>query len=224
MNMTKAVILLSGGLDSSTVLAIARSQGYSCYAISFNYGQKNKVELEAAQEIAQHFKVADHKIINIDLGNIGGSALTDSTIPIPKASKGQIPVTYVPARNTLFLAFALGWAEVLDIQNIFIGVNSVDYSGYPDCRPEFIAAFEQLANLATKVGMEGKKIRVQAPLIGLSKKEVINQGISLGVDYSHTISCYQIDDKRRACGICDACTLRKKGFLEARIKDPTIYR
>ncbi|CAB1277440.1 7-cyano-7-deazaguanine synthase [Candidatus Nitrosacidococcus tergens] len=222
--MTKAVILLSGGLDSSTVLAIARSQGYSCYAISFNYGQKNKVELEAAQEIAQHFKVADHKIINIDLGNIGGSALTDSTIPIPKASKGQIPVTYVPARNTLFLAFALGWAEVLDIQNIFIGVNSVDYSGYPDCRPEFIAAFEQLANLATKVGMEGKKIRVQAPLIGLSKKEVINQGISLGVDYSHTISCYQIDDKRRACGICDACTLRKKGFLEARIKDPTIYR
>ncbi|CAH9019758.1 7-cyano-7-deazaguanine synthase [Candidatus Nitrosacidococcus sp. I8] len=221
--MTKAVILLSGGLDSSTVLAAARAQGYSCYAISFNYGQKNKVELKAAQEIAQYLKVADHKIINIDLGNMGGSALIDSTIPIPRASKGQIPATYVPARNTIFLAFALGWAEILGAQDIFIGVNSIDYSGYPDCRPEFINTFEQLANLATKIGIEGKKIRIQAPLMNLSKEEIIKQGIALGLDYSYTISCYQVDNERRACGICDACTLRKKGFLKAGIKDPTVY-
>lgn len=219
----KAVILLSGGLDSLTVLAIAKEQGYACYALSFDYGQRHDVELQAAADIAANYAVADYKVISLDLGSIGGSALTDSKIAVPQILETGIPVTYVPARNTVFLSLALGWAEVLGAQDIFIGVNAIDYSGYPDCRPDFIKAFEQLANLGTKAGVEGKKITIHTPLIDLSKADIIAQGLRLGVNYEKTVSCYQADEKGYACGCCDACRLRKAGFLAVGISDPTRY-
>jgi 7-cyano-7-deazaguanine synthase len=224
MNSPKAVVLISGGLDSATTLAIAREQEFACYAMSFDYGQRHRVELQAAEEISRLLGVVEYKLIRVDWGSIGGSALTDFNIAVPEASAEAIPVTYVPARNTLFLAFALGWAEVLRAQDIFIGVNAIDYSGYPDCRPAFIEAFEHLANLATRAGLEGQGFRIQAPLIHLSKAEIIREGIRLGVDYSRTVSCYQADEARRACGICDTCRFRKQGFLEAGVTDPTTYR
>lgn len=219
----KAVILVSGGLDSTTVLAIAKSQGFECYSISFDYGQRHRAELNAAEAIARKQGVADHKVIRLDLSTIGGSALTDESIPVPEEECAGIPITYVPARNTVFLSIALGWAEVLDAQDIFIGVNAVDYSGYPDCRPDFIAAYEKMANLATRLGTEGNKLTIQTPLISLSKAEIINTGIQLGVDYGDTISCYQADSAGQACGKCDSCRLRKEGFINAGIADPTRY-
>ena len=219
----KAVVLLSGGLDSATTLAIAKEQGYECYALSFRYGQRHCSELAAAQRVVHAIGVEDHKTITIDLGGIGGSALTDTSIPLPDQLEEGIPVTYVPARNTLFLSFALGWAEVLNASDIFIGVNAVDYSGYPDCRPEFIQSFEKLASLATKAGVEGAKFHIQTPLISLSKADIIKEGIRLGVDYSLTVSCYAADDEGRACGVCDSCRLRKAGFENAGVDDPTIY-
>ena len=220
----KAVILLSGGLDSATTLAIARSQGYACYAISFDYGQRHRCELNAADAIAQSMGVVQHKTVKLGLGEIGGSALTDNSIEVPETGTEGIPVTYVPARNTVFLAIALGWAEVLEAQAIFIGVNAVDYSGYPDCRPEFIAAFEKLANLATKAGVEGHPFQIHTPLIDLSKADIIQQGIELGVDYAQTISCYKPDIAGRACRLCDACRLRAAGFEAAGMPDPTRYQ
>ncbi len=220
----KAVILLSGGLDSITTLAMAREQGYSCHALSFDYGQKHCAELDAARRIASHYGVAEHKVIHFDLDSIGGSALTDASISVPQTPQGGIPVTYVPARNTIFLAFALGWAEVLQAHDIFIGVNAVDYSGYPDCRPEFIAAFQQLANLATKAGIEGNGFIIQTPLIDMSKAQIISRGQALGVDYAQTVSCYSADAQGRACSKCDACRLRAQGFAEAGIEDPTRYQ
>lgn len=220
----QAIILLSGGLDSITVLALAKQQGYDCYALSFDYGQRHNAELKAASEIAKAYKAIDHKIIKLGLGLIGGSALTDQNIQVPDKPGEGIPVTYVPARNTIFLAFALGWAEVLKITDIFIGVNSVDYSGYPDCRPEFIAAFQNLANLATKAGVEGKHFTIHTPLIHLSKAEIIKLGAGLGVDYSVTVSCYSADEFGRACRVCDACRLRAQGFAESGICDPTCYQ
>ncbi|MEJ2619868.1 MAG: 7-cyano-7-deazaguanine synthase QueC [Candidatus Thiodiazotropha sp.] len=219
----KAVVLLSGGLDSATVLAIARSQGYDCYALSMSYGQRHVAELNAAALIAKSLGACDHKVISIGLDSIGGSALTDTSIQVPEQLADGIPVTYVPARNTVFLSLALGWAEVLEAQEIFIGVNAVDYSGYPDCRPEFISAFEQLANLATKAGVEGKAFQIHTPLINLSKGEIIQQGIKLGVDYSLTVSCYQANQNGEACGSCDSCRLRARGFDEAGVSDPTRY-
>lgn len=219
----KAVILLSGGLDSITVLAQAQQQGYACYALSFDYGQKHNAELAAAAKIAKHYGVVEHKILNLGLGAIGGSALTDSHLAVPETLQTGIPVTYVPARNTVFLAFALGWAEVLHSHDIFIGVNAVDYSGYPDCRPEFIQAFQQLANVATKAGVEGEVITIHTPLIALSKAEIIRLGTRLGVDYQQTVSCYSADSQGRACGLCDACRLRKIGFEQAGIADVTRY-
>jgi 7-cyano-7-deazaguanine synthase len=220
----KAIVLLSGGLDSITVLALAKKQGYKCYALSFDYGQRHNAELIAATKIAADYQVEDHKIIKLGLSSIGGSALTDEHIAVPNTPQEGIPVTYVPARNTIFLSFALGWAEVLNLTDIFIGVNAVDYSGYPDCRPEFIKAFQQLANLATKAGVEGEHFTIHAPLIALSKAEIIKKGVELGVDYQRTVSCYSADEKGRACGECDACRLRKAGFAEAGIKDPTKYQ
>lgn len=220
----KALILLSGGLDSITTLALAQQQGFLCYALSFNYGQRHNAELVAAQKIAAHYGVAEHKVIHLGLDAIGGSALTDEHIAVPQALAAGIPVTYVPARNTIFLSFALGWAEVLHCHDIFIGVNAVDYSGYPDCRPEFIHAFQTLANLATKAGVEGEVIKIHTPLISLSKAQIIQQGLALGVDYAHTVSCYSADIEGRACGTCDACRLRKMGFQEAGILDPTRYQ
>jgi 7-cyano-7-deazaguanine synthase len=219
----KAVVLLSGGLDSATVLAIARSQGYDCYALSMAYGQRHVAELNAAALIAKSLGAADHKVMSIGLDSIGGSALTDTSIEVPEQLADGIPVTYVPARNTVFLSLALGWAEVLEALEIFIGVNAVDYSGYPDCRPEFISAFEQLANLATKAGVEGKAFQIHTPLIHLSKGEIIQQGIKLGVDYSLTVSCYQANENGEACGSCDSCRLRARGFDEAGVSDPTRY-
>ncbi len=219
----KAVILLSGGLDSITVLAMAQAQGYACYTLSFDYGQRHNAELHAAAKIAADYGVVEHKIIRLDLGTIGGSALTDSDIAVPQTLEIGIPVTYVPARNTVFLSLALGWAEVLHAQNIFIGVNAVDYSGYPDCRPEFIAAFETMANLATKVSVEGAAFKIHTPLINLSKAQIIEQGTALGVDYRRTVSCYSANDDGEACGSCDACRLRQTGFLEAKIPDVTRY-
>ena len=219
----RAVVLLSGGLDSVTVLAEAKAQGYLCYAISFNYSQRHHVELNSAQAIAKHYAVQDHKIIDLDLTQIGGSALTDDSIDVPEVASEGIPVTYVPARNTIFLSIALGWAEVLGAEDIFVGVNAVDYSGYPDCRGEYIEAFEKMANLATKIGTENNAIRIQTPLIYLTKAEIIQKGIDLGVDYSRTVSCYQADDEGRACGRCDSCRLRKQGFIDAGIDDPTRY-
>ncbi|RRS35910.1 MAG: 7-cyano-7-deazaguanine synthase [Gammaproteobacteria bacterium (ex Lamellibrachia satsuma)] len=220
----KAVILLSGGLDSATVLAMAQQQGYTCHALSMEYGQRHMAELSAARRVAQSLNAAEHKMVRIGLETIGGSALTDSAIPVPDHAEEGIPVTYVPARNTVFLSLALGWAEVLGAQDLFIGVNAVDYSGYPDCRPAFIHSFEQLANLATKAGVEGERFKVHTPLIDMSKAEIISTGIRLGVDYSLTISCYQADPEGRACGVCDSCRLRAKGFQEAGIDDPTSYR
>ncbi len=219
----KAVVLLSGGLDSATVLAMARAENFDCYALSFRYGQRHCSELRAAQRIARDMGVTAHKVITIDLGGIGGSALTDESIPLPEQLEAGIPVTYVPARNTLFLSFALGWAEVLGATEIFIGVNAVDYSGYPDCRPEFIEAFEKLARLATKAGVEGADFHVRTPLIDLSKAEIIQAGLRLGVDYRLTVSCYAADDQGRACRVCDSCRLRSAGFEQAGIEDPTIY-
>jgi len=219
----KAIILLSGGLDSITVLAEAKRSGYQCYALSFDYGQRHNAELNAAKQIAEHYEVT-HKVINLGLGAIGGSALTDEHIAVPNTPQEGIPVTYVPARNTIFLSFALGWAEVLDCHDIFIGVNAVDYSGYPDCRPEYIVAFQSLANLATKAGVEGSEIKIHAPLIKLTKAEIIKKGISLEVDYQHTVSCYSADKNGHACGVCDACRLRIIGFNGADIEDPTRYQ
>ncbi len=219
----RAVILLSGGLDSATVVAMARAEGYRCYTMSFDYGQRHRAELDAAARVARDLGVIDHKVIGLNLDGIGGSALTDSSIDVPEAPSEGIPVTYVPARNTVFLSLALGWAEVLDAQDIFIGVNAVDYSGYPDCRPEFVEAFEVMANLATKAGVEGKPFSIKAPLQNLSKAQIVQAGIQLGVDYSLTVSCYQADDQGRACGKCDSCRLRADGFAAAGIKDPTRY-
>ena len=220
----KAVILLSGGLDSATSLAIAKDLGYACYALSMEYGQRHHSELQAARRVAQSMNALEHKVIRIGLESIGGSALTDSSIQVPETQAEGIPVTYVPARNTVFLSLALGWAEVIGAQDIFIGVNAVDYSGYPDCRPEFIRAFEQLANLATKAGVEGRDFTIHTPLILLSKAEIIQRGMQLGVDYGLTVSCYQADEQGRACGRCDSCRLRAKGFADAEVDDPTRYR
>ena len=223
--MSKAVILLSGGLDSTTVLAIAKSQGYDCYALSFDYGQKQRSELDSSISIAKKSNVIEHRIMKISLSDIGGSALTDQSIDVPKYSESdEIPITYVPARNTIFLSFALAWAEVVDCQTIFIGVNALDYSGYPDCRPEFIEAFENMANLATKQSVEGDRIQIKTPLISMTKAEIIKKGLSLGVDYSETTSCYDANTLGEACGECDACVLRKIGFENANVKDPTRYQ
>ena len=220
----KAVILLSGGLDSATVLAMAKDQGYECYALSFNYGQRHAAELNAATKVANAFNIIEHKTIDLDLTQIGGSALTDNNIDVPESPTDGIPVTYVPARNTIFLSYALAWAEVLEINNIFIGVNAVDYSGYPDCRPEYIQAFENMANLATKAGVEGTKLTIHTPLIDLSKAEIIQQGSKLDVDYALTVSCYQVNEHGKACGVCDSCRFRKEGFENANILDPTSYK
>ena len=224
MTTKKALILLSGGLDSATVLAMAKADGYACYSMSFDYGQRHRSELQAAERVARQMGVVEHKVIGLNLNGIGGSALTDTSIAVPETLEAGIPVTYVPARNTVFLALALGWAEVLGARDIFIGVNAVDYSGYPDCRPEFIAAFETMANLATKAGVEGQGFRIQAPLQMMSKGEIVQAGLRHGVDYGLTVSCYQADDDGRACGKCDSCRLRAAGFAEAEVADPTRYR
>ncbi|BFM17513.1 7-cyano-7-deazaguanine synthase QueC [Maricurvus nonylphenolicus] len=224
MSQPKAVILVSGGLDSTTVLAIAKSLGYDCYTLSFDYGQRHRAELIAAERTAKELGATEHKVVNLDLRTIGGSALTDDDIDVPEEETGGIPVTYVPARNTVFLSIALGWAEVLGAQDIFIGVNAVDYSGYPDCRPAFIEAFENLANLATKAGVEGQKMNIQTPLIDLSKAEIVQLGDKLGVDYGLTVSCYQATDEGLACGKCDSCRLRRQGFAAANMDDPTRYQ
>lgn len=221
----KAVILLSGGLDSATVLAIARSQGFDCYCLSFDYGQRHSAELAAAERVAAALGAVEHRVARIDIGAFGGSALTDTSIDVPvDGVEGGIPVTYVPARNTIMLSYALGWAEVLGAQDIFVGVNAVDYSGYPDCRPEYIQAFERMANLATKVAVEGRLFHIRAPLIDLSKADIIRQGSQLGVDYGLTVSCYQADLQGHACGVCDSCRLRRAGFAAAGVADPTRYR
>lgn len=223
--MSKAVVLLSGGLDSTTTLAIAKSQGFDCYALSFDYGQKQKSELNAAKQVSELFSATEHRIMTISLSDIGGSALTDSAIDVPKFKKSNdIPITYVPARNTIFLSYAMAWAEVLECQDIFIGVNALDYSGYPDCRAEYISAFETMANLATKQGVEGQKLTIHTPLINLHKAQIIQKGLSLGVDYAMTTTCYQADENGDACGFCDACEYRKLGFKEANIVDPTRYQ
>ena len=223
MSEKKAVILLSGGLDSATVVALAKAEGYACYSMSFDYGQRHRSELQAAERVAKHLGVVEHKVIGLNLNGIGGSALTDSSIEVPEGPSEGIPVTYVPARNTVFLSLALGWAEVLGARDIFIGVNAVDYSGYPDCRPEFVEAFQRMANLATKAGVEGQGFRIQAPLQNMSKAEIVRAGIQHGVDYALTVSCYQADDQGRACGKCDSCRLRAEGFAAAGLADPTRY-
>jgi len=224
MSNKRAVILLSGGLDSATVLASARAEGYDCYTMSFDYGQRHRSELEASRRISEVLGAVEHKVIGIDLDGIGGSALTDTNLAVPESvSSGEIPITYVPARNTIFLSLALGWAEVLQAYDIFIGVNDVDYSGYPDCRMAFIQAFEQVANLATREGVEGRPFRIQAPLQNLSKAAIIRLGKQLGVDYALSVSCYQADEQGRACGVCESCQLRKQGFVSAGITDPTRY-
>ncbi|MES2674718.1 MAG: 7-cyano-7-deazaguanine synthase QueC [Pseudomonadota bacterium] len=223
MSPKKAVVLISGGLDSTTALAMARSEGYECYTISFDYGQRHKIELIAAERTATAMGAVEHKVIHLDLRTIGGSALTDNSIAVPEHETEGIPITYVPARNTVFLSIALGWAEVLGANDIFIGVNAVDFSGYPDCRPDYIAAYEVMANLATRVGAEGGKLKIRTPLINLSKAQIIQKGLALGVDYGLTVSCYQANDKGEACGKCDSCRLRRAGFLQAGIADPTHY-
>lgn len=223
MTDKKAVVLLSGGLDSATILAQARAAGFACYSMSFDYGQRHRAELQAAERVAQQMGVVEHKVIGLNLNGIGGSALTDSSIAVPEAPTEGIPVTYVPARNTVFLSLALGWAEVLGAHDIFIGVNAVDYSGYPDCRPEFIEAFERVANLATREGVEGRGFRIQAPLQNLSKAQIVQIGVQHGVDYGLTVSCYQADDDGRACGKCDSCRLRAAGFAATGVADPTRY-
>jgi 7-cyano-7-deazaguanine synthase len=220
----RAVVLLSGGLDSSTVLAMARAQDYECYALSVHYGQRHSAELDAARKIAASLGAREHRIMGVDLAGVGGSALTDTRIAVPESPTAGIPVTYVPARNTLLLALALGWAEVVGAADIFVGVNAVDFSGYPDCRPQFIAAFENLARVATKAGVEGVPFKIQAPLIDMSKAEIIRTGTALGVDYGMTVSCYQAEADGAACGKCDSCRLRAAGFGAAGLRDPTRYR
>jgi 7-cyano-7-deazaguanine synthase len=221
-----AVILLSGGLDSVTTLSMALSQGFECHTISFDYGQRTRSELYAAEKISKQMGAASHRVMDFDMSHIGGSALTDNTIDVPIAGidKSEIPITYVPARNTVFLSFALALAEVVDANDIFIGVNAVDYSGYPDCRPEYIQAYEVMANLATKAGVEGHVLKIQTPLIDLTKAQIIQAGLALGVDYSLTVSCYQANELGEACGVCDSCRLRKQGFIEAGVVDPTLYQ
>jgi len=220
-----AVVLLSGGLDSATCLAIARAEGYDCHALSFAYGQRHEAELAAARRVAAALGAAQHRVMTIDLAAFGGSALTDASIAVPEAPTPGIPVTYVPARNTIFLSMALAWSEVLGARDIYIGVNAVDYSGYPDCRPAFVEAFERMANLATRAGVEeAARLRIRAPLIELSKAGIIRRGLDLGVDYSLTVSCYQADAQGRACGRCDSCRLRREGFVAAGVPDPTPYR
>jgi 7-cyano-7-deazaguanine synthase len=219
----KAVILVSGGLDSATVLAMAVNQGYECYTLAFDYGQRHRSELVAAQNVANSLGSVEHKVVKLDLSTIGGSALTDDTIDVPEHGGEGIPVTYVPARNTIFLSIGLGWAEVLGASKIFIGVNAVDYSGYPDCRPNYIAAFESMANLATKAGVEGAGLKIIAPLMSMNKGDIIAEGSRLGVDYGQTVSCYQANIDGEACGHCDSCYLRREGFLAVGLKDPTRY-
>jgi 7-cyano-7-deazaguanine synthase len=219
----RAVVLLSGGLDSATVAALARERGHAVYALSVHYGQRHSSELAAAARVARALGVADHRVMGVDLAGIGGSALTDPALAVPESATPGIPITYVPARNTLLLALALGWAEVLEADAIYVGVNVVDYSGYPDCRPVFVQAFERLAQVATRRGVEGNPARIEAPLIDLSKAQIIAEGLRLGVDFSVTVSCYQADDDGRACGRCDACRLRRDGFSAAGVADPTRY-
>lgn len=220
----KAVVLLSGGLDSATVLAIARGQGFRCHALSFDYGQRHRTELQAADRVAKALGAHEHRTMRIDFAGIGGSALTDSSIDVPQTPQDGIPITYVPARNTVFLSMALGWAEVLGASDLFIGVNALDYSGYPDCRPEFIDAFTRLANVATKAGVEGAHFTIHTPLIALTKAQIIQEGTARGVDFALTVSCYQADANGRACGVCDSCRLRKQGFQAAGVTDTTRYR
>lgn len=224
MSTRPAIVLLSGGLDSATVLAIARDAGFDCHALSLDYGQRHNAELAAAARVAARLGAVEHRVMRLGLGELGGSALTDAAIAVPESPTEGIPVTYVPARNTVMLSLALAWAEVLSARDIFIGVNAVDYSGYPDCRPEFIAAFERMANLATRAGVEGATLAIHAPLQYLSKAGIIRRGIELGVDYSSTVSCYQADAEGRACGVCDACRLRRQGFDQAGVIDPTLYQ
>ena len=219
----RAVILVSGGLDSTTVLAMAQSQGYACYTLSFDYGQRHRAEVYAADRVSHALGDVEHKLVKLNLDSIGGSALTDMSIAVPEEETAGIPITYVPARNTVFLSIALGWAEVLGAHDIFIGVNAVDYSGYPDCRPEYIAAFETMANLATRAGVEGQKITIHTPLMQLGKGDIILAGIALGVDYAITVSCYQATEGGLACGKCDSCRLRRQGFADAGLEDPTHY-
>ena len=224
MSASNAVVLLSGGLDSATALAIARARGLECYALSIAYGQRHEAELAAASRVAEALGAREHRVMQVDLAGIGGSALTDRSIAVPESPTEGIPVTYVPARNTIMLSLALGWAEVLGAEHIFIGVNSLDYSGYPDCRPEYIEAFAHLARLATKAGVEGRLCRIEAPLIAWTKERIIREGTALGVDYGMTVSCYQADAGGRACGRCDSCRLRRAGFEAAGIADPTRYQ
>ncbi len=224
MSLRPAIVLLSGGLDSATVLAIARDAGFACHALSLDYGQRHNAELAAAARVAARLGAVEHRVMRLGLGDLGGSALTDASIAVPESPTEGIPVTYVPARNTVMLALALAWAEVLGARDIFIGVNAVDYSGYPDCRPEFIAAFERMANLATRAGVEGAALAIHAPLQYLSKADIIRRGIGLGVAYSSTVSCYQADAEGRACGVCDVCRLRRQGFEQAGVPDPTLYQ
>lgn len=224
MAKPKAVVLVSGGLDSTTVLAMAQQEGYDCYTLSFDYGQRHRTELVAAEHTSRTLGAVEHKVVKLDLGTIGGSALTDINIAVPEEEVEGIPITYVPARNTVFLSIALGWAEVLDAQTIFVGVNAVDYSGYPDCRPAYIESFERMANLATKAGVEGRTLSIKAPLINMTKAEIVTLGTALGVDYGQTVSCYQADEQGRACGKCDSCRLRRQGFVNAGLADPTRYR
>ena len=219
----RAVILVSGGLDSTTVLAMARSQGFACYTLSFDYGQRHSAELLAAERVSQSLGDVEHKVVTLNLDSIGGSALTDTSIAVPEEETEGIPVTYVPARNTVFLSIALGWAEVLGADDIFIGVNAVDYSGDPDCRPEYIAAFEDMANLATRSGVEGQRLTIRTPLMDMGKGDIIRAGIALGVDYGQTVSCYQATEEGLACGRCDSCRLRRQGFSDAGVEDPTRY-
>jgi len=221
----KAVVLLSGGLDSATCLAIAKNEGFACHCLSVDYGQRHAAELAAAARVAAALGATEHRVVHLDMAQFGGSALTDAAIAVPTAGvQSGIPVTYVPARNTIMLALALGWAEILGARDIFVGVNAVDYSGYPDCRPEFVRAFETLANLATKAGVEGKTLKLHAPLIDLSKADIVRRGVGLGIDYGPTVSCYQADAAGRACGLCDACRLRREGFAAAGLADPTAYQ
>jgi 7-cyano-7-deazaguanine synthase len=220
----RAIVLLSGGLDSATVLAIAAARGFECYALSVHYGQRHSAELDAARRVAASLGAREHRVMGVDHAGIGGSALTDPNVRVPESPTAGIPITYVPARNTMLLSLALGWAEIIGACDIFVGVNAVDYSGYPDCRPEFIDAFERLARLATKAGVEGAAFKIQAPLIAMSKMDIIRTGLELGVDYSTTVSCYQADADGFACGQCDSCRLRAAGFKAARVPDPTRYR
>jgi 7-cyano-7-deazaguanine synthase len=223
IEQAKAVVLVSGGLDSATTIAYVQSKHFLCYALSIDYGQRHISELNFARGLCTHFNVVEHKVIKVDLAALGGSALTDASQQIPTEKSAAIPSTYVPARNTIMLSIALGWAEVLGAQDVFIGANAVDYSGYPDCRPEYIDAYERVANLATKAGVEGSGFRIHAPLIDLKKADIIKVGYKLGVDFSQTVSCYQASPSGAACGICDSCRIRKEGFLEAEIDDPTVY-